>query len=119
MKTTNSVGLLQYLKRETAACAGTRPRHGPVGAADVSPGGTALRVPLEIDGALWSAVVERIADRSIALIVDREALGGLDDAVEGAIHFQPDNAVMQSARGQVTASDLLGGQRVRLNFELT
>lgn len=114
MKAPQTSGLLQYLRQESAAYEPARADEGAVAVEE-----PALRVPLELDGALWSAVVERIAGRSIALIVDREALGALADPVEGAIHYQPDNAAMQCARGQVTAADVLAGQRVRLNFELS
>jgi hypothetical protein len=78
-----------------------------------------LRVPLELDGALWSAVVERIADQSIALIVDGEAVSTLGVEMDGAIHYQPAGDLMQRAPGHVTAADVLTGQRVRLNFKLT
>jgi len=78
-----------------------------------------MRVPLELDGALWSAVVERIAGRSLALIVDGDALASMDEPADGAIHYQPDNDTMRRAPGRVTASDMLAGRRVRLNFELS
>jgi len=115
MNRTSSASLLQFLQRESSACEAERTSEPDAAVALAEP---ELRVPVELDGALWSAVVEKIAERSIALIVDREAVGTLDDTVEGAIHYQPDNAAMQRARGQVTTSDLLNGRRVRLNFEL-
>lgn len=114
MDTSKSTVLLDHLRSETARMGGAAGRR-----AEDAAGVRELRVPLEIDGALWSAVVERIAERSLDLIVDREAISDVTEDADGRIHYQPDNAAMQSFTGRVVPADTLAGQRVRLNFELS
>ena len=115
MSTTEIASLVTYLKRQTAA----HHASGGVALAEAELATTPVRVPLEVGGALWSAIVERIAEQSIQLIVDRQAAESLEDSAEGVIHFQPDNDIMQRAHGRVTASDAIAEHRVRLSFQLT
>lgn len=121
MPTESTSDLIEYLQDETHTdcCAATSSRC----TASQPNAANALRVPLELEGAIWSAVVDRIADRSIELIVDQAAAAHLaamqaSAQRDAAIHFQPNNGAMRQAIGSITRIDHLTDQRLRLNFEL-
>ena len=77
-----------------------------------------IRVPLELDGAIWSAEVERFDERAIDLIVDSQALGDISSSGPAAIRFLPENGRMMRASGQLTHGCPLAQDRVRVSFTL-
>lgn len=117
MHTQAPADLLGYLHDESVPIGEMSP-DDTAGAVEVD-SSSALRVPLELEGAIWSAIVERIANRSIQLIVDRAAAAHVSSEHDAAIHYQPNNCAMQQASGRITRVDRLAGQKLRLNFELS
>jgi hypothetical protein len=77
-----------------------------------------IRVPIELHGSIWSAIVDRIETRSLRLIVDRDALPTTDPVDQATIRYQPETGAMRCATGRIRVDDPLFGHRVRLNFEL-
>ena len=78
----------------------------------------AIHVPLELDGAIWSAEVERFDERGIDLIVDSQALGNREPSSPAAIRFLPEHGRMLRAPGQLTQGCPLARDRVRVSFAL-
>ena len=79
----------------------------------------AIRVPLELDGAIWSAVVTEVEEDLVHLVVDEEAIGAMEDRVDAAIHYQPDNCDMQRTCGRITALGRLSHDHVAVDFRLS
>ncbi len=105
--------LLEYLQSEVQAQSESKPAPS-----DNTGASSPIRVPLEVDGTVWSAEVEKMTNDRLSLIVDREALHRMHEHQEGAIRFQPDNSAMLSVPGRITSDGFMESNRVRLNFKL-
>lgn len=109
--------LLQFLQNEIRSIdAAPTPAEAHPTSTDLPKRG--LRVPIELDGALWSAEVEHVDRKQLRLIVDRQAVAEPLEAFEAAIQYQPENGAMHRTSGKVTSGGFLPENRVRLNFDL-
>ena len=110
--------LLDFLREEASLLESSIPA-ADCESAGSGPETASIRVPLELDGCIWSAEVEEVQERHVHLIVDRDAVQQMDEKLEAAIHYQPCNSAMQRTAGMVTSGGFLSSNRVRLNFELS
>ncbi len=108
---TMMISLLDFLRHEQA-------QREQLQTPDGTAPGDAIRVPLELEGAIWSAIVERFDDARVDLIVDSQALANIGDLDQAAIHYLPETGAMQRTAGRITAQDRIARDRIRLNFEL-
>ena len=121
MPTTPSPSLVGYLREQSRLAQSLVPVFGQWSAPqpDSVSACPPFRVPLQLDGSIWSAEVMDVSDDNLRLAVDREAVGDLHAEGEACIRFQPENGFAQEAVGRIAFRRLLGANRVELEFAMS